>query len=143
MHGFDGICPTPALGDRVSLRYRVRNRLDAMIDQNSPQRPTHVRHTIVGITAFAAFLMYLDRICMGQMLNDKQLQRDLHLGDHQIAFVLSIFFWAYALGQVPAGWLADRFRTRPFFSWLIAIWSGCTLLTGLASGFWSLLIARI
>ena len=44
---------------------------------------------------------------------------------------------------MPAGWLADRFSTRSLMTWLIAIWSLFTLSTGFATGFWTLVIARV
>jgi ACS family glucarate transporter-like MFS transporter len=44
---------------------------------------------------------------------------------------------------MPGGWLADRFSTRPLLSVLIGVWSFFTLLTGLATGYWTLILARI
>jgi ACS family glucarate transporter-like MFS transporter len=114
-------------------------RLDNMGDA----RPTHIRHSVVAVTAFAAFLMYLDRICISQMVSNKSLQHDLGLTDANVARILGVFFFAYALGQIPGGWLADRFRMRPLMTLLIGIWSAFTLMTGFAVGFWSLIFARV
>jgi ACS family glucarate transporter-like MFS transporter len=106
-------------------------------------KPTNVRHVVVGLTAFSAFLMYLDRLCISQMVNADSFHRDLGFTPEATGTVLSVFFLAYALGQVPAGWLADRFGARPLMTAFIALWSGFTVLTGLALGFWTLVIARI
>src|SRR5665213_3364971 len=105
--------------------------------------PTSVRHAVVGVTAFAAFLMYLDRMCLSQMVSSHTFQHDLGLSKEAVARVLGVFFLAYALSQMPAGWLADRFGTRPLMTILIAVWSLFTLSTGLATGFWTLVIARV
>ncbi len=116
----------------------------AVVDYRSEsQRPTNIRHTIVGVTTFAAFLMYLDRICMGQMVANKQLQHDLNLDAAAVGKVLGVFFFAYAISQVPSGWLIDRFSTRPLLSLLIGLWSLFTLITGFATGYWTLMLARI
>jgi len=44
--------------------------------------------------------------------------------------VLASFFFAYALGQMPAGWLADRFGPRRMLVAYIGLWSLCTAFTG-------------
>src|SRR5438034_10469716 len=40
------------------------------------------------------------------------MAKDLGLSKAGIGIVLSSFFWVYAIMQVPAGWIADRFGTR-------------------------------
>ena len=57
--------------------------------------------------------------------------------------VLSAFFYAYGLAQVPSGWLADRFGARGMMTSYVALWSVFTAFTGLATGLVTLLIARI
>lgn len=109
----------------------------------SAKPPTHVRHGIVAVTTFTAFLMYLDRMCMSQMVNSQSFHDQLHLSKESVSWVLSIFFTAYALGQLPAGWLIDRISIRSLLTWLIAIWSAFTLLTGASTGLAMLLVARI
>src|SRR5687767_8077690 len=109
----------------------------------SSERPTHVRHAVVGVTAFAAFLMYLDRMCVSQMVNDDTFRREMGFSPGATGWVLSAFFFAYAIGQVPAGWLADRFGARVLMTAFIALWSLFTVLTGFAVGFWTLMAARI
>ncbi|MEZ6091274.1 MAG: MFS transporter [Pirellulaceae bacterium] len=65
------------------------------------------------------------------------------MSDQQTGAVLSAFFFSYALCQVPAGWLSDRFGVRRMLPLYICIWSLCTILTGLATGFLMLIIARL
>lgn len=110
----------------------------------SPQaKPTHVRYVVIGVTAFAAFIMYLDRMCLAQMVNSNSFKTDMGLTDQETGHVLGVFFFAYALGQMPAAWFGDRFGARSTLTWLIAIWSGFTLLTGSAIGLWTLMLSRI
>jgi MFS family permease len=48
-----------------------------------------------------------------------------------MALFISAFFWAYALAQVPAGWLGDRFGSRGVLALYIVSWSFFTAMIGL------------
>ncbi len=88
-------------------------------------------------------MLYLDRICIAEIAKLEEFKSSLGLSDKQTGAVLSAFFFAYALGQVPAGWLSDRFGARTMLPLYIAVWSICTILTGLAHGIVMLLVARL
>lgn len=108
-----------------------------------PARPTTIRHRIIGVTMLMAFILYLDRICMGEIVKSMSFNKDLALSQEQIGSILSVFFFTYALFQVPAGWASDRFGARPMLTLYIVLWSLCTMLTGFMTGFAGLLIARL
>lgn len=108
-----------------------------------PARPTTIRHRIIGVTMLMAFILYLDRICMGEIVKSMSFNKDLALSQEQIGSILSAFFFTYALFQVPAGWASDRFGARPMLTLYIVLWSLCTMLTGFMTGFAGLLIARL
>lgn len=110
----------------------------------SPEpRPTIVRHKILATATMVAFLMYLDRICLAQIITSDSFEKHIHLESWQIDWVKGAFFWAYALAQVPAGWLSDRFGTRALITIYIATWSAFTAMTSFSWGFTSLLLARL
>ena len=104
---------------------------------------TNVRYRVIGATTLAAVMLYLDRICIAEIVKLDEFKNNLGLSDQQTGFILSAFFFAYALGQVPAGWLSDRFGARTMLPFYICIWSACTILTGLATGFVMLVVARL
>jgi MFS family permease len=106
-------------------------------------RPTNIRHWILAATTSAAFLMYLDRICMAAIMNSPSFKKDIPLDSVMDGWIKGAFFAAYALGQLPAGYLAVRFGARNLMSLYILVWSGFTVLTGFAGGALSLLLARI
>jgi MFS family permease len=108
-----------------------------------PTTPTTIRHRIIGVTMLMAFILYLDRICMGEIVKSMSFNKDLALSQEQIGSILSAFFFTYALFQVPAGWASDRFGARPMLTLYIVLWSLCTMLTGFMTGFAGLLIARL
>lgn len=109
----------------------------------SNSAPTTIRHRIIGVTMLMAFILYLDRICMGEIVKSISFNNDLALTDEQIGRILGSFFFTYALLQLPAGWASDRFGARPMLTIYIALWSLFTAMTGLAKGFIGLLIARL
>lgn len=106
-------------------------------------RPTAVRHRILAATTAAAFLMYLDRICMAAIMNSDSFKAAIPLDAQSDGWIKGAFFAAYALGQLPAGYLAVRFGARSLMSAYILLWSAFTVLTGFATGAISLLLARI
>lgn len=105
--------------------------------------PTTIRYRIIGVTMLMAFILYLDRICMAEIVKSVSFNSDLHLTKEQIGSILSAFFFTYALCQVPAGWASDRFGARTTLTLYIVLWSLCTILTGFMSSFIGLLTARL
>ena len=106
-------------------------------------KPTSIRHWVLTATTLAAFLMYLDRACLAWMLDSESFKADIPLSKDQANTLKSAFFWAYALAQVPAGWLAERFGKRALMTVLILLWSGFTALSGFSNGIVMLFVARI
>ena len=48
-----------------------------------------------------------------------------------LGLIFSAFGWSYALGQLPGGWILDRFGTKWVYAASITLWSAFTLLQGL------------
>ncbi len=101
---------------------------------------SHIRYRVVAVTTLMSVLLYLDRFCIS--FAEVFIKEDLGLTDTQVGWMLSAFFWTYALGQVPCGWLADRFGARVMLSIYILLWSLFTGLTGAAGVFSALLGMR-
>jgi len=106
-------------------------------------RPTNIRHRIIGVTMLVAFILYLDRNCLGEIVKTVSFNSDLRLSEPEIGRILSAFYFSYAIFQVPAGWASDRFGARPMLTIYIVLWSLFTLTTGLAAGFAGMLAARL
>src|SRR4030095_7599788 len=71
------------------------------------QRPTHVRYRIIALTCAMSVLLYLDRFCIAPVTDT--IIKDLHLDRAQFSWAIGLFFWSYALLQVPSGWICDRY----------------------------------
>jgi MFS family permease len=96
---------------------------------------------VVALLTLAVFINYIDR---GNLSTAAPLVRDeLGLSNTQLGLLLSAFFWSYAPGQLPAGWLAERVDARLVLACGLAVWGAATALAGFATGFAMLLILRV
>lgn len=105
--------------------------------------PTQVRFSVLGMATMVAFMMYLDRICLAWIVDSDSFKNEVHLTPAQLSWIKGAFFWAYALAQVPAGWLSDRYGARVLMTIYIILWSCFTIATSFSQGFITLAIARI
>jgi MFS family permease len=105
-----------------------------------PDRPTKARFVLALWLCGLSAVLYLDRICMSQAV--VPIQRELELTNTQISYVLMAFTLAYGLFEVPTGRLGDRRGSRAVLTRIVVWWSLFTGLTGVSSGFLSLLLVR-
>jgi MFS family permease len=103
-------------------------------------RATRARHWVVVFAATLSVITYIDRVCISKF--STPIQNHLGLSDVQMGWVFAAFAWAYALFEVPGGWLGDRIGPRKVLMRVVLMWSVFTALTGAASGFVTLLIYR-
>lgn len=101
---------------------------------------SRARHLVVAWILVAAAISYLDRVCIATAA--PTIKADLGLTDGQMGLVFSAFTLAYALFEIPAGWLADRYGARMALARVVVWWSFFTAVTGLAGGLLSLLALR-
>ena len=107
---------------------------------SAAERPTRKRHVVLGFALGAMVVAYLDRVAISTAA--PAVKADLGLSDVQMGLVFSAFTLAYALFEVPSGWLADRFGSRWMLTRIVLWWSAMTAATGAATGFLSLLLLR-
>ena len=112
-----------------------------MTSGSIPTSPTRIRHFVFAMVLALAAISYLDRVCIS--MAGPFLQKDLGLSDAQLGWVFSAFTLAYALFEMPAGRLADRFGPRLMLSRVVLWWSLMTAATGWVGGFASLLVVRL
>nr|WP_223182632.1 MULTISPECIES: MFS transporter [unclassified Streptomyces] len=90
---------------------------------------------------FAAWLVdYADRLVINLVL--PSIGAEFDIDRTRQGLVVSAFFLAYALCQIPGGMLADRFGGRRVTLWALFAWSVFTALTGFAWSFAVLLALR-
>ena len=98
-----------------------------------------VRYRVMAFLLALSFLTYFDRVCIMRVQAD--IQAELHIDDGGMALFSAPVWLAYAIFEIPAGWLGDRFG-RGALTRVVLAWSLFTALTGLAGGFMSLLTIR-
>lgn len=101
------------------------------------------RHQLVFLCFMAAFVCYIDRVNISIAI----IPMAEHFGwsATEKGFVLSSFFIGYMLGQIPSGWLANRYGGRWTLGLALIVWSAFTALTPIAAlaGFAALILSRI
>ncbi len=104
------------------------------------RRPSRGRLVVLGLTLLLAAIVYLDRVCIST--SSSTIQKELGLNDAQMSCVFSAFTLAYAIFEVPSGWLVDRYGARVMLTRIVVAWSVMTAATGWAWSFGSLLLFR-
>src|SRR5262245_5425878 len=92
-------------------------------------RATNVRYVVLAWVCSLSMLTYIDRVCIKQV--ERDMSNDLGLSPQQFAWVFSAFGLAYALFEVPSGFLGDRYGPRRVLCRIVLWWSFFTALTGL------------
>lgn len=85
-------------------------------------------------------LTYLDRICIS--IVGVRIKNEFALSNEQFGWVLAAFALAYALFEIPSGFLGDIIGPKKVFIRIVLWWSFFTAVTGLATGLISLIIIR-
>lgn len=98
------------------------------------------RYTVLAILFATSIVSFMDRMAMSVAL--PYIKADFHLTPLQSGLVMSAFFAAYSLSQIPGGLLADRFGVRAITTVAMLWWSAFTAITGTVANFGQMLVAR-
>jgi len=107
---------------------------------NSSATPTRARHVTTMFAVLLAIVMYIDRITLSQAA--PFIRADLNLSTKEMAWAFSMFGWAYALFEIPGGWLGDRIGPRRVLMRIVIWWSFFTAATGMVFNQISLVITQ-
>jgi MFS family permease len=104
------------------------------------ERPTRVRYWTIVFAVALAVVTYIDRVSISAAV--PSMRHDMGLSDVQMGAVLSAFGWAYALFEIPGGFLGDWMGPRKVLLRIVLWWSFFTAATGWAWNFSSLAVTR-
>lgn len=114
------------------------------IDSPETTATTHystVRKTVLLIALLAAWMLAnADRIAMS--ISIIPMSSEFSLDAREAGLVLSSFYVTYALTNLAAGWMADKFGSRRVLVFCVASWSLFTSFTGFAWSLVSLIVIR-
>lgn len=89
-----------------------------------------MRHAVTAFAVALAVVTYVDRVAIS--VAAPFISADLGLSKPQMAWALSAFGWAYAVFEIPGGWLGDKTGPRRVLLRIVLWWSAFTAATGLA-----------
>ena len=89
---------------------------------------SRVRYAIVAMLFLVTAINYADRATLS--IAGPALSKELGLSAVTMGYVFSAFGWSYVIGQLPGGWLLDRFGSKVVYFGSIFIWSVFTMLQG-------------
>ena len=87
---------------------------------------TNFRYFVVVLLFIVTAINYADRSTPA--ITGPVLTKQLGLNAAQMGVILSAFGWAYVIGQLPGGWLLDRFGSKAVYTASLCTWSLFTLL---------------
>jgi len=102
--------------------------------------PTRVRYIVLSLTVAAYMVTYMDRVVISSAV--PSIQKEFGFSIVTMGWILSSFQWAYALFQLPGGWLGDRFGPRRALAAIVVWWSLFTSATTLAWSAGSMALVR-
>ena len=97
----------------------------------TPARSASWKWWVCGVLLLATLLNYMDRQALAQTATELKGRYDLH--DERYGQIERGFSWAFALGSVVFGWLADRFGPRRLYPVVLVGWSAAGIVTPFAS----------
>ncbi len=113
-------------------------------DASSPaasMRPTNVRWRIFLIMLLLTAINYIDRASLSVAL--PLIAPEFNLTPAIEGLMLSAFFWSYALMQIPAGLLLDRYHTRGIIAAATIAWGAFQALAAVSHNWIVLLLTRM
>jgi len=114
----------------------------AMTATTTHEAPSNARmNGVLFLLSLSVLINYIDRSNLS--IAAPLIKDELRISASQLGILLSAFFWTYALMQIPAGWLVDRFDVKWVFAAGFFVWSAATAVTGILHGFVALLMVRV
>ncbi len=104
-------------------------------------RPTRARYVVLGLTVAAYAITYMDRQILA--VARPVIRDELGISLVMMGWITFSFRLAYALFQIPGGWLGDRFGARRALAAIVAWWSLFTGFTAMAWSAVSMLVVQV
>lgn len=99
---------------------------------------SRVRWTVLFLLCLMYLITYLDRVSLANTA--PMISQEFGFSKATMGVIFSAFVWAYALFQVPGGWLGDRFGPRKVLTTIMTYRTAIAALTTMAGGvasFWA------
>ena len=91
-------------------------------------KKTSIRYSVLFMVFAVTVVNYADRSALS--IAGTQVAKDFALSPIAMGFIFSAFGWTYAFGQIPGGWLLDRYGSKIVYGLSLFAWSLVTFLQG-------------
>ena len=98
------------------------------------------RWYVLFLISLMYLITYLDRVNISTAA--PEISKEFNFDKLTMGAIFSAFVWAYALFQIPGGWLGDQLGPRRVLTAIVTYWSAMTALTSLATGWVSFVAVR-
>ena len=103
-------------------------------------QPSRGRWYVLLLISVMYLITYLDRVNISTAA--PAISKEFGFDKVTMGIIFSAFVWAYAVFQVPGGWLSDRFGARGVLAGVVGYWSIMTAATAMAFGSVSFVVVR-
>jgi ACS family D-galactonate transporter-like MFS transporter len=101
------------------------------------------RWAIIGLLSLGMVIAYVSRSNLSIVLVLPDFIKSFHLSDTDRGVLNSAFFWAYAVLQIPAGWVVDRYGVKLPYAVSFLFWCIASALTAFTGTLGSLYVLRV
>jgi MFS family permease len=99
--------------------------------------------SVVILLGLGMVIAYVDRANLSSVLAFHDFRVAFHLSDTDRGLLNSAFFWSYAVLQIPAGWIVDRYGAKRPYAICFALWSLASAASGFVQNIGQLTAARL
>ncbi|MGW1737687.1 MFS transporter [Nocardia sp. NPDC001965] len=92
-----------------------------------------VRFTVLAMIFAVTVINYADRATVS--IAGDAIQNEFGISSITLGYIFSAFGWSYLIGQIPGGWLLDRFGSKRVYGCAVLTWSLFTMFQGFIGNF--------
>ncbi|MDY0976570.1 MFS transporter [Massilia sp. CFBP9012] len=121
----------------MNIEQSVASAPDATTQAHGPKKRIWIYVFLFTLT----LINYIDRISLS--VASTALREEFGISPVAMGYLLSSFVWLYFIALIPMGYLVGRYGPKRVNTYGIGVWSIATVCTAFATGFYSLLAARL
>lgn len=108
---------------------------------DDPLPPTNQRWVVFALACSTSFFLYLHRYTWTVIR--PELQEEYGFNNTQLESIFSVFYFSYAIGQIPSGIICDFFGAHIFLSIILLVWAVSLPCLGLTGNIYALSGIRV